>query len=467
MPASLFSSGAYADNGAGAKLSFLLPVADGTYTLRLFFADTAASAVGQRVFDIVGNGTTLVSGYDVVQAAGGENKAVELDVTVTVAGGKGLELDLVNNAASTTGLTAFVDGIELDRVVSGGIAAPTANIEVSTDNGATWALIASNVAVNRFGLGQYVWTVDRTSAGNTALIRVVSDGVTGVSSNFLLANGGTSYYVNDNSTVGDQYTTAVGNDANSGKSPDQPVASLGALLRAYDLGAGDTVYVDTGNYTLATDLTLGTADSGTATSPLLITGPTNGGVATLDRANTATGTAVFHLSGSYITLANLLLENASTVVDVTGGTGLTLQNDTVQGSANVGVDLEGSDSIDHFVLTGSTLRNNTHEGILINSGNVGALLSNDVAYDNGYSGFNVSGAADTLSGDTSYGNGIVYRYDGFDANGTDSLVVDSLAYGNVGIGIYTRGDRRGLDGVRQRHGRILCVRRHHHRQRRA
>ena len=123
--------------------------------------------------------------------------------------------------------------------------------------------MATNIPIDAYGYGQYTWTVDRTSPGNTAELRVTAAGTSGVSGAFLLANAGTSYYVNDGSTVGDQYTTAVGNDANSGKSPDQPVASLGALLRAYSLHAGDTVYVDTGNYTLATDLTLGAADSGT------------------------------------------------------------------------------------------------------------------------------------------------------------------------------------------------------------
>ena len=331
LPAALFQTGVSGDSGVGNSVSFQLPVADGTYTLRLFFADPSASAIGQRVFDVVGNGVTLASGVDVFAATGVQNQAYELDLTVTVTGGKGLSLDLVNDADNNS-LPAFVDGIELDRAVPGGAAVPTANIEVSTDDGATWSPIASNVAVNRFGLGQYVWTVDRTTAGNTALVRVTSDGVSGVSGAFLLANGGTSYYVNDGSTVGDQYTTAVGNDANSGKSPDQPMASLGALLRAYTLRPGDTVYVDTGNYTLPTDLTLGVSSSGTAAAPVLITGPTNGGEAILNRANTASGTAVFHIAASDVTVANLLLENAATGVDVTGGTGLVLQNDTVQGS---------------------------------------------------------------------------------------------------------------------------------------
>ena len=62
----------------------------------------------------------------------------------------------------------------------------------------------------------------------------------------LIANAGHDYYINDSSTVGDIFTTSTGNNANSGKSPDQPMASLAALLAAYDLDPGDVVHVDTG-----------------------------------------------------------------------------------------------------------------------------------------------------------------------------------------------------------------------------
>ena len=338
-------------------------------------ADPSATGTGQRMFDVVANGTTLVLGYDPYAAAGAQNKAVELDVTVTVTGGKGLALNLVNNTSTGATLGAFVNGIELDRVVAGGTASPTATIQVSTDDGATWSTIASNVAVNRFGLGQYVWTVDRTTTGNTALIRVTvrwrCPGCRAPSCSPMAAPPTTSMTALRwaTNTPPPSATTQT-----SGKSPDQPLASLGALLRAYTLQAGDTVYVDTGSYTLATDLTLGTADSGTAASRIFITGPTNGGTATLDRANLSSGTTVFHISASDVTLANLVLQNASTVVDVTAGAGLMLLNDTVQGSGNAGIDLEGGDGISNFTLTGSTLRNNTHEGILINSGNTGALV---------------------------------------------------------------------------------------------
>uniref|UniRef100_UPI000A9C9608 hypothetical protein n=1 Tax=Methylomonas koyamae TaxID=702114 RepID=UPI000A9C9608 len=78
----------------------------------------------------------------------------------------------------------------------------------------------------------------------------------------MIANAGKAYYVNDGSTVGDEYTTAVGDNANSGKDPNRPMASLAALLRAYDLDAGDVIYVDSGNYSLATNIVLGSQDSG-------------------------------------------------------------------------------------------------------------------------------------------------------------------------------------------------------------
>ena len=88
----------------------------------------------------------------------------------------------------------------------------------------------------------------------------------------MVAPAGNVYYVDDNSTLGNQYTTAVGNDANSGKDPADPMASLGALTRAYVLAPGSIVYVDTGTYTLPTDLMLGSTDQGSE-APRRVTVP--------------------------------------------------------------------------------------------------------------------------------------------------------------------------------------------------
>ncbi len=251
-PTALFSSGADLSSAtAGQQLNFALPVENGSYTLTLYFADPSANAAGQRVFDIVANGQTLQANYDIFAAAntqfGDGSHAVSLSFNVTVAGGAGLTLDFVN-ASGFFG--ALVNGIALEQANAGVTTAPTATVQVSTDGGTTWTQVASAVPINAYGQGQYIWTVNQTSNGNTALVRVLSStggtqptAVTGTSQPFLLANGGNVFYVAPPAATYNpsaaQYTVAPGNDANSGKSPDQPVASLAALLRAYPIGPGD------------------------------------------------------------------------------------------------------------------------------------------------------------------------------------------------------------------------------------
>ena len=62
---------------------------------------------------------------------------------------------------------------------------------------------------------------------------------------FFSANSQTSYYINDNSTVGDVFTSAVGNDANTGISSAPLLTLEAAYAKAQN---GDTIYVDAGTY---------------------------------------------------------------------------------------------------------------------------------------------------------------------------------------------------------------------------
>jgi hypothetical protein len=47
-----------------------------TYKVRLHFAELAFSSPGQRVFNVAINGTTVLTNFDIVAAAGGGRKAV-------------------------------------------------------------------------------------------------------------------------------------------------------------------------------------------------------------------------------------------------------------------------------------------------------------------------------------------------------------------------------------------------------
>ena len=141
--------------------------------------------------------------------------------------------------------------------------------------------------------------------GNQYQIRVTVAAQQAVSQNFQIVNPGTNYYVNDAGTAGDVFTSAIGDNANSGKSPDAPMASLAALLRAYDIDPGDTIYVDAGTYQLTQNILITAQDSG-----LRIVGP-DGAVALLNRGNTGGSSYVIELQNADdVTLEHLWLTGA-------------------------------------------------------------------------------------------------------------------------------------------------------------
>src|SRR5260221_160249 len=150
----------------------------------------------------------------------------------------------------------------------------TVNIWFSDSSGAAWTLLASN-EVND---GVYAWNpASYTLHGR---LRISDSSVTDFTSptavfdvskaDFTVGALGNIYYVNDGLTSGDQYSTAIGNNNNTGTTPADPMASLNAVLNAYDLNPGDLVYVDTGYYPLTTNVRVTAQDSG-----VTIQGPTN------------------------------------------------------------------------------------------------------------------------------------------------------------------------------------------------
>ncbi len=142
-------------------------------------------------------------------------------------------------------------------------------IQFSSDNGATFTTLGTPSA----NAGTFAWTP--TVVTLLGLIRLSSPNHAGVSdvshTTFVVGHATNAFYVNDNSLVGNQYTTALGNNANSGATPGDPMASLNAVLAVYKPGAGDTVYVDSGVYNLPTNVEITAADSG-----VVIVGPTSG-----------------------------------------------------------------------------------------------------------------------------------------------------------------------------------------------
>jgi len=63
-----------------------------------------------------------------------------------------------------------------------------------------------------------------------------------------------NYYVNDNSTTGDKFCSAIGNSSNDGRDRSRPNTTVNYILTTYTLGPCDTIFVDAGNYTQEVDI---------------------------------------------------------------------------------------------------------------------------------------------------------------------------------------------------------------------
>ena len=76
------------------QLTFNIPINNGTYSLRLHFADLAWNTPGQRVFDVSAEGALRVDNLDIVASSGGGRTALVVPIdNVVVQDGK-LTLDL-------------------------------------------------------------------------------------------------------------------------------------------------------------------------------------------------------------------------------------------------------------------------------------------------------------------------------------------------------------------------------------
>ncbi|HEX2974201.1 MAG TPA: right-handed parallel beta-helix repeat-containing protein, partial [Tepidisphaeraceae bacterium] len=418
-PAEVYKTYASAQPGIGKGIAWHLPVPDGNYTLRLHFAEPLFAQPGQRQFDIRLQGTTVASAFDIAAAAQVLHKAVSASFSVVASGNAGINVSLIN----LTDNPAILSAIELVQADSTDLASPTVNLEFSTDDGLSWQPLASQLPIDRFGRGSYQWIP--TALSSSTRIRITTNTspvLSDVSLHpFQIVNNGHDYYINDDSAAGDVFTSAPGNDANTGKSPSQPMASLAALLTAYDLSAGDVIHVDTGTYYLTDNILLGAQHSG-----LRIEGPANA-TALLNRATQVIGSAytgraigsyVFELRGaSDITLDHLSLTGGQYGLyasDQSDSDRLTVSNCTIFGNDDAAIWL-GSAS-DYATLSANTLFG----------------LPNDLAYDDQACGISIAGSYATLTGNTLHDNALT----GIRITGPNATVSSNTVSRSRGTGIY-------------------------------
>jgi parallel beta-helix repeat protein len=374
-------------------------------------------------------------------------------------------------------------------------------IDLVQSNGTVVEVIAA-AATNS---GTFAWAVPTALSSGTYTVRVTrSDGAgSGSGSAFTIAGSTGIYYVNDTTVVAGDWTTAPGNNANSGLDPAHPKASISAILAAYQLMPGNIIMVDDGTYSLTANITLTAADSGiiiegfTGTSPLL------------NRGNTTVGSFGFGLSGATnVTIENFEITNSYEAVvagDNTASTGLTVSNLNIHnfyqagiyiGPGNGGATLTGNsihdgvgsntgyygiqDTSSQATIANNTIfdcstdciymqtgANSTISGNTVYNSSTGiisdhATITGNIVHDNANSGISVSYS--TITGNTVYNNAgtgnqagillsystatnnIVYgNYNGIDAE-TSAFAINNRVYNNSNDGIITQyGTATGND----------------------
>lgn len=166
--------------------------------------------------------------------------------------GIGIAIDLVN-VLNGSGRQAIVSAIEIWTVNTNAIVNPTVRLDLSTDNGLSWSTLAASVPLGRYGQATFDWTVPSPLWGPRKLAYTVPLRTTSCRSMVNLRKPFRSLALGDRSistiilSRATSFSTASGDDANLGTTPDSPMETLSAILAAYTPTAGDVVYVDSGD----------------------------------------------------------------------------------------------------------------------------------------------------------------------------------------------------------------------------
>jgi hypothetical protein len=155
------------------------------------------------------------------------------------------------------------------------------------------------------------------------------------------------YFVNDNSTNGDVYCTAVGDDDNDGLTPATPKASLQSIIDENELAKDDIVYVDAGTYTAgAPPILITQTDSGQSNMVVVIQGSTNPAAPTVFSASSFSAPYVFSLEYAVnVALKNLTIRNASAGVRSFHTIGCELDQVRIENNRNIGLKSDESTAL--------------------------------------------------------------------------------------------------------------------------
>ncbi|NQT89290.1 right-handed parallel beta-helix repeat-containing protein, partial [bacterium] len=304
----------------------------------------------------------------------------------------------------------------------------------SPDSGSVWRPVAGadSVAVDA---GAYPWDIYDEPGG--LHYRARATGAPGAGedesgSDFRIGLTA-AYYVNDASTTSDIWCTAPGDDANDGLTPATPKATVQAVLATYALRPGDAVRIDTGTYSLTSNIVVGEDDQGSSAGPVTFEGSPNGVL--MDRGDTAAGSYGWHLDGcDYVTLTRLSVTGADYGVRAQLAHHCTLDRVVLAANARAGLYAYASQAL---LVSNCIIRANTVDGVFLYNCPASTTRNCSIAA-NGEDQVTVSYASATLVNNILWADGAGAR--GISMNTAAALSSD---YNDIGA---TNGASVGYSG---------------------
>jgi hypothetical protein len=162
-----------------SSFQYQFAVPNGSRLVRLKFAETVLSSPGQRWFNVAVNGVPALTNFDIAAQAGGANRAVDVDIPVSVASGQvtilitpvqgnavinGIEILDASSASSTVSVAVSPATVSLSQ---GGTQQFSATVTGATDTSVTWSLAPAVGSVSASGL--YTAPASLTAAQNVTV----------------------------------------------------------------------------------------------------------------------------------------------------------------------------------------------------------------------------------------------------------------------------------------------------------
>lgn len=312
----------------------------------------------------------------------------------------------------------------------------TVAIEYMTNESGTWLPVASGLAITNGGYG---WSTNVIyPVARWRVVLEANTNVAGATFSTFGLNGPFTFYVNDDSTDGDVFTGAVGNDANTGLSSNEPMATLSVLLNTYDLDPEDEVWIDTGVYAFTTNnlARILRDNRGAQDLPVVILGSpagtvwSGGGltVLTVDAPYVVVSNVVLQAANVSVLSTNVVLQSlvaTNSTVTLAAGSAL----NTVEGFrlSGGGITLAGND--------GMVRRGRMSNSVVTISGARGSMTN--VIMQGGSPQVTISGANASLVNNTLVSGGIAVRQTG----GTGAVLRNNIlvAAGASGFAIERTG----------------------------